>query len=102
MGQSDDARRRRIHMDRATHAVLGVDPRTSGSEDARQAQRFQIADVVRQLHDAGYDRMLMIEMLLAGAAFIGDNYGVSREQMAKVIVQISLADSRQLIIAPDR
>lgn len=100
MGQSDDAKRRRIHMDHATRVVTGIDPRTSGSEDARQAQRGQIAEVVRSMHDAGYDPMLMIEMLLAGAAYLGDNYGVSRDQMAKVIVQISLSDTRQLIYTP--
>jgi hypothetical protein len=39
-------------------------------------------------------------MLLAGAAYIGDNHGVSREQMAKVIVAIALNQNRQLVWTP--
>lgn len=99
MGESDDARRRRLHMDDATRAITGADLRSTGA-DAAQSQRFIVGNFIRQLHDAGYDRMILIEMLLAGAAFLGDNYGVSREQMAKVITSIKLSEDRSLIWTP--
>ena len=97
MGNSDDATRRRDNMDASRKIITGNDPRLATSEDARQAQRFKIAEFVRQAYDGGYDPMVLVEMLLAGAAFVGDNYGVSRQQMAKVICEMRLADERQLI-----
>lgn len=100
MGQSDDNARRRVHMDDARRVITGSDPRMAHSEDARQAMRFQIAEFVRQCWDAGYDPMVMIEMLLAGAAYLGDNVGVSRQQMQKVIGEIQLGQERQLIYTP--
>lgn len=83
-------------MDDAKRMVLGETGNTSG-EDEKQAQRFKLAEFVRQAYDAGFDRMIMVEMLLAGACFIGDNHGVSRQQMAKVVEAISLGENRQLI-----
>lgn len=100
MGDSDDARRRRIHMDDAARVVTGTDPRLAHSEDARQTMRYQIANFVRQIYDAGYDPLVIIEMLLSGAAFVGDNHGVSRQQMAKVIVELAVRGDRSLIWVP--
>ena len=99
---SDDARRRRIIQDDATRQIdpAGDNPRASQAEDDLAAQRFQIASVVRQMHDAGYHPLTMIEMLLAGAAFLGDNYGVSRQQMQRVIGEVTLGADRSLIWTP--
>lgn len=99
MGNSDD-NRRRIHMDDARKLITGSDPRMSQGADAEQAMRFTIANFVRECYDAGMNPMVMIEMLLAGAAFIGDNSGVSRQQMQKVIGEIALGPDRQLVFAP--
>jgi hypothetical protein len=100
MGDSDDARRRRVHMDDATRQITGADPRKAHGEDAKQSQRFQIANFVRQVYDAGYDPLVIIEMLLSGAVFIGDNTGVSRQQMAKVVVELAINENRSLIWTP--
>lgn len=97
MGESDDARRRRVHMDDARRMVTGVDVSKSASEDDKQAQRFKLAEVHRQFYDAGFDPLVMIEMMLAGACFFGDNHGVSRQQMAKIIEAIDIGQNRQLI-----
>lgn len=99
MGTSDDDRRR-IHQDAMTAEVTGVDPRKSSEGDARAAQRRTIAEMVRQLVDGGFDPMLIIEMFLAGAAFLGDNHGVSRQQLANWITEVRMADGRQLVYVP--
>lgn len=97
MGESDDARRRRVHMDDARALVTGFDPRKAHGEDEKQSMRFTIAEFTRRIYDAGYDPLVIIEMYLAGAAFVGDNSGVSRGQMQKVIGEIALNTDRQLI-----
>jgi len=99
MSSFDDERRRR-EMDRARQIITGDNPRASTSEDAKQAQRRNVAEMVRRFYDAGYDPMVLVEMLLAGAAFIGDNHGVGRGQMAKVLHELNLSPDRELIYTP--
>jgi hypothetical protein len=94
------ASNRRVFVDDATKQVTGEDVRLKGSADEQAAQRYQVAEFIKSIHDAGYNPLIIIEMMLAGAAFLGDNYGVSRQQMATVIVEIALSDQRTLIWTP--
>lgn len=99
---SNDDARRRLAMDGASKIITSIDSRKASSTDDQQSQRFKIANQIRTFYDAGFDPMIIIEMLLAGAAFVGDNHGVSRSQMQKVLGEVSIGADRQLIYTPGR
>lgn len=94
-------RRRRLRVDDVSKQLLGIDPASAQGEDALQAQRFKVGVFIRECIDGGFDPMTMIEMLVTGAAWLGDNYGVTRQQMAKAIVDVEMKRDRQLIFNPN-
>ena len=90
--------RRRL-LDQARTTLVGGDQNRASSAD-RQAQRAQIAEFVRTLIDGKFDPMVVIEMLIGGLAFLGDNHGVSREQMADALREVAIAKDRTFIYTP--
>ncbi len=61
-------------------------------------QRFAVAAFVRECYDRGFDPVTLAQSLLVGAAWLGDNTGISRAAMAKVIHMAKLPDGAQLSI----
>lgn len=80
--------------------IAGKDPREDSASMSLQEQRVWIAERVREILDKGFSPYVLIEMLIGGLAFLGDNFGVSREQMARAIVQLAL-ENRTLVYRPD-
>lgn len=79
--------------------LMGVESEINRRQDLMQ-QRQYVAGLLRQLLDKGFSPEVLIEMFIAGAAFLGDNIGVSRAQMADAIKDLQLSPDRQLIYTP--
>lgn len=98
----DDRTRRRNFANAfdATSQITGED--VSKIVEARdlQDQRNYLAAVLRDLLGKGFSPMLLIEMFLAGAAFLGDNFGVSRGQMSEKLKQVTIGEDRTIIVTP--
>lgn len=92
---------RRLRVDDTIRALQGEDPRKSAGADALAAQQFTVGMAVRSWYDANFDPVSLIQNLLVGACFIADNHGVSREQLAKLIMMVELKSDRQLIYNPN-
>lgn len=77
---------------------------TTSLDGEKAAQRQKVMEFFREIFDAGWDRMTIIETLLGGAAFFGDNLGVSRERMCQFLAKLSLDESgsKPLIYSPTR
>lgn len=97
---SNQRDKNRGEADRVQIEIAGEDPSRSGVSRDRQDQRVLVAEIMRQLLDRGMDRLVLIEAFIAGAAWLGDQEGVSREQMARALVQVSMAEGRSLIFQP--
>lgn len=95
-----DEKKRRIRVDEAVKHVIGDSNRVGTGSDAERAQSFVIAKFVRECFDAGFEPLNMIRMLCAGACFLADNSGVSREQLVEVIRAAKLMPGRELIFDP--
>lgn len=91
---------RRALLDGVQRDVTGINPNVRTADADRQAQRAQLAEFFRSIYSAGYDPMVVIEMCVAGAAFFGDNFGVSREQIATCVREVQISRERQLIYTP--
>jgi hypothetical protein len=97
---SDDAgeSRRRDNAAAAWAEITGEDPRRGTATMDLHDQRMFVGNIVRQLVDKGFSPYVVIEMLIAGAAFLGDNFGVSRALMAKAIVDVDVQPDRPSLI----
>lgn len=106
MAVGDDDRnsfQRRADYERAMEAlkvVTGSDQLKRASDTDRATQRVTFAQLVRQVYDGGWDRMTLIESLLAGACFLADNHGVSRQQLCAFVAELALSKDRELVYAP--
>lgn len=98
----DDRTRRRNFANAfdATSQITGEDANKVIHARDMQDQRNYLAAVLRELLGKGFSPLLLIEMFLAGAAFLGDNFGVSRGQMAEKLKQVSLGEDRSIIVTP--
>lgn len=84
---------RRLLIDSQNKNILGQ--QRVSDEDLKQ-QRFKIATFVMQCHDAGFDVVTMIQQLMAGAVWLGDQASISREQLATAVHMIKFPDGVQL------
>ena len=91
---------RKLAADAARMDITGEDPNKDPLSRDRQAQRQAVAGIVRQLLEKGYDPMVIIEMYIAGAAWLADQVGVSRGQLAHAIKEVQLSGDRSLIWTP--
>lgn len=94
-------RRRRLRVDDTSKLLLGPDVLKPAGADDLAAQQYQVGIAIRGWYDAGYNHIGLIQNLLVGACFVADNTGVSREQLAKLIVMVEMKKERQLIYKPD-
>lgn len=87
--------------DKVYQEIIGDNPHATTTSGERQAMRKKIGEMVRGIIlDRGMDPFVTIEMLIAGCAFLGDNYGVSRDQMCRALSSVSMRDDRTLIVKP--
>lgn len=101
MGMNEWWKHRRAQRNADAHKIItGVDPRTSAPLLEENTVRMQIATMVRELFDAGADPILMIQCYMAGAVWLADNSGVSRDQLVKLVNAIELKRDRSLIFKP--
>lgn len=84
----------------AQRAIVGEDPMKRSHIADRQQQRELVAEIVTNLLKGGMAPEVLIEMLIAGAAWLGDNFGVSRQQMGDFLRDVKLGAERSLIWTP--
>lgn len=97
---ADELRKRLAEVMRQTKLITTIDEQRTSSGADLTAQSAAIANQIRLWIDGGYDPVNLIRMLLCGAVFIGDNYRVSRNQMAQVCLQAKLPADASLIFKP--
>lgn len=89
--------------DAAFAAIVGQDPRRRTSEAALAAQRQVVARIVFDLaENRGFDWVGLTQMLIAGACFVAEQNGVSRDVLKRVLCEMvdhaALADGRSLVV----
>jgi hypothetical protein len=89
--------------DNAFKAITGVDPRKKHSEAALAAQRQVVARIVFDLYEnRGFEWVGLVQMLIAGACFVAEQNGVSRDKLKQVLSEMvdhsKLADGRNLVV----
>jgi len=76
----------RDRADDAAAIITGVDPRKSVSGAELAAQRDVVARIVFDLvNNRGFEPIGLIQMFVAGAAFLADNAGISRDKLREYI-----------------
>jgi hypothetical protein len=89
--------------DNAFEAITGCDPRKAHREAELAAQRQVVARIVFDLHEnKGFEWEGLVQMLVAGAAFVAEQHGVSRDKLKQVLCAMvdhaALNDGRSLIV----
>lgn len=96
MSEGED--RRAENAAEAWKSITGEDPRRGTESMSVLDQRRFVAERVREIVDKGFSPYVVIEMLIAGAAFLGDNFGVSRERMAHALATVRVTDATPTLI----
>lgn len=93
--------RKRAERDaKATSAITGIDPRKSSAGVDEQGVKMAIAKGLRQLYDGGVDPVVLVQSYLAGAVWLADNSGITRDELKKAIDMLEMKRERQLIFKP--
>lgn len=95
-----DDKTRQLNAAAARADIVGEDPNKEAESRDKQAQRFAVAQMIGMLLQKGFAPSVLIEMMISGAAWVGDNYGVSREQMCKALAEVRMSGDRSLIWTP--
>lgn len=74
--------------DRSKEQLGDAELKRAGGHDLLVQQR-NIDETIRGWYDAGYDRAELVSYLLVGVCLIADNYGVSRGQLAAVVLKLA-------------
>lgn len=100
---SDDWFKNRLAAERAAAArkeVEGVNPLLKSADADLQEQRLAVGFAVRRWFDGGMDPETLVQSLLVGAVWLGDNLGISRDALVEVIRRTELKRERELIFKP--
>lgn len=94
-------KRRRAERDaKARKIITGIDPSKATSSADEHTVRVQIATMLRQLYDAGIDPVVLVQSYLAGAVWLADNSGISRDQLIEAVKLCAMKSDRQLVYTP--
>lgn len=95
----------RDRADDAAKIITGVDPRKTTSAAELAAQRQVVARIVFDLvNNRGFEPEGLIQMFIAGAAFLADNAGISRdnlkEYLCRAVDGARLGELSSIVVRP--
>lgn len=85
----------------ATKEITGTDPRKSSSGMAEHEQRRVVSSAIAGFVRSGqFDPYVLMQSLVAGLAFLADNFGVSRAKLVEMLTMAKLPEDRSLLWLP--
>lgn len=85
----------------ATRDITGTDPRRSSAGLSEHDQKLLVATTISDLTRSGrVDPYVLMQMLVAGLAFLADNHGVSRAKLVEMLTMAKLPDQGSLVWTP--